>query len=169
MATPNLTFGVKSQNGSYPANKSPPHVTGTINSVNLGATSAAISAIQFQGHTLIVNPTLGSQTYTLPTATQLLNEYGVNLDSGIPKLTAGALHNIHIINRSTNNSVAYIAANPTGGDGSVVLAYAPTGGNFNGIPLSTGAALTGKLTNIYLQWTNVASGTNGASGSYTIY
>jgi hypothetical protein len=168
MSNPNLTFGVKSQNSTHPSNKSPPLVTGTINAINLGAVSAPISSNVFNGHTLSCAPVTAGQVYTLPTAAQILSEYGINLDSGIPKLTAGAMHNIHIINKGTSS--AFVASNPTGGDGSAIIAYSPTGGSFNGLPLSTGATVPlGKLTNIYILWTNVASGASGYSGSYSVF
>lgn len=160
----NPNFGVRNQIPIIPANRAPPLSSGKIVKQDVGTAGAAIPPSFLLNHTIVVSPTGANQTYTLPTASAILSEFGKSIDTGVPKLAAGDSIILHVANRGSDP--AYIASNPTGGDGSAAIAYA---GSSTGI-YSTGAVTpVGKLTTLYLEWLQVNGGVNGSTGLYTVF
>lgn len=144
-------------------NREPPRATGHILKDDMGSVSADIKAGAVLGHTIVISPSGANQTYTLPTATSLLNAYGKSIDTGVCKTATGNMIKLDIINRGT--FPAYIASNTTGGDGSAMVCY--PGGSTQSF---TGSVTPiGNLTNIYLEWRSVNSGVAGATGVYSVY
>lgn len=150
-------------------NRAPSLVTGHINGMNQnqGSVSALIPATALQGHTISLSPTGANQVFTLPTAAQILYEYGVGIDSQVPKLVVGSQHLIHFNNRGT--SPAYLASSNTGGDGSALILNnaAAVSSSYTGTVVPVGLS-----TPVYLEWLQVSPGSiggNGATGLYTIY
>jgi hypothetical protein len=160
-------FGVKNQILTTPTNRAPPLVTGKIIKTNVGTTSAAIPPVAILGHTITVSPASASQIYTLPTASAILAEFGKSIDTGVPKLAAGDSHIIRIVNRGA--APAIILSNPTGGDGTAILAYTGSATGIGGVGFTGTVFPVGKLTTLYLEWLQVSGGVNGATGLYTIY
>lgn len=157
-----LNFGIKQTANQSRANRTAPAVTSKIIRQSVGNTGAAIPLTFILGDTIVISPSTVNQTYTLPSASQILSEFGKSIDTGVPKLAAGDCLQLKIVNRGA--FAGYILTSPTGGDGSALLAY--TGG----AAASTGAiAISGKLTTMYLELTAVNGGVNGATGAYTIY
>lgn len=163
----NANFGVRNQIPTVPANRAPPLSSGKIIKQNVGAAGTNIPPSFVLNHTIVVSPTGASQTYTLPTASAILSEFGKSIDTGVPKIAAGDSLILRVVNRGS--SPAYIASNPTGGDGTAIIAYTGASTGVGG-PLFTGAvAPVGKLTTLYLEWLQVSGGVNGSTGLYTIY
>ncbi len=160
-------FGVKSQNPVVPANRMPPLTTGKVIKQNVGASGSAIPPSFVLGHTIVVSPTGPSQTYTLPTASAILSEYGKSIDTGIPKLAAGDSLIIRVVNRGA--APAIIASNPTGGDGTAIICYTGSATGVGGPGFTGSVTPVGKLTTLYLEWLQVNGGVNGSTGYYSIY
>jgi len=141
--------------------------SGVVLKNDLGATGKAIPASLVLGHTIIVSPVTASQTYTLPTASSLLSEFGRSIDTGVPTTRAGNMIVFNVVNRGT--SPAYIKSNTVGGDGTAIIAY--NGGVVDAAgPSYTGATVpVGKITPVYLEWLSVSGGLDGATGTYTLY
>ncbi len=140
--------------------------TGQVNRQNIGAV-AAIPASVLLGNTITVTPTAASTTYSLPTASDILTAFGKDITTGVPKLTTGDSLPLRFVNKGVHN--AFIACSTTGGDGTAVIAYAP-GTNPLAFASASGAtAHVGKVTDLFLEFTNVSGGVGGATGSYTIY
>jgi hypothetical protein len=130
---------------------------------DVGSVSTVIPAIALTGQCISMAPTSASQNYTLPTAAQILQVFGRNLESGISRISPGTIFEIKVINRGT--APCAVVSNPTGGDGSAVICYT---GAYD--QLGTGAiASSGLPTRICLEWLEVNSGTQGATGLYCVY
>lgn len=129
---------------------------------DIGSSGTTISAVQLAGQCLSVIPGTSGQTYTLPTASQILQVFGRNIDSGLSRIVPGTIMEFKFVNRGSFTCA--IAGNPTGSDGSAVICYTGAAGLGTGV-----VALSGLPTRICLEWLQVNSGTNGATGLYTIY
>ena len=166
-ATQNTNFGVRTPVQFLAPNRSAPLVTGRIIKQDMGPVGTAIPAGAVLGNTIVVSPTGALQTYTLPTASSILLEYGRNINTGIANLSVGDIIPLHIINRGT--SPAFIVSNPSGSDNTAAIIYAggvtgAAGPNFTGsvVPIGHG-------TNVFLEWLQVSSSVNGSTGQYSIY
>lgn len=160
-------FSVRTPIPPYIPNRNPPLHSGVVSKDDMGATSASISATAVLGHTIVVSPTTAGQVYTLPTASSLLYEFGRSPDTGVAKTAVGNMVVFNVVNRGT--LPAYIACNATGGDGSAIIAY--NGGVISATgPSYTGSVVPkGHITPVYMEWLQVNSGVNGATGQYTLY
>lgn len=140
--------------------------TGQINKQNCGTTTA-IPDDFLLGNTITVTPATVNTTYFLPTASEILTAFGKDISTGVPKLSRGDTLPLKFVNRGT--FPAYLSCNPTGGDGSAIIMY--QGGAETSALTSTTGSVTpvGKITNIFLEFTNVSGSLGGATGSYTIY
>jgi len=163
-------FGVRIPNPVVRSNALPALVTERVNPLNAGAVATTIPVNFLLDSMFIVTPTGANNNapgvvYTLPTAANLLAAFGAPL--GQSKLAAGDMLIFRVNNKGT--SPAYIASNSVGGDGSAVIAYANGNtGSYSG--QSTGTITNiGKCTDLTLEWLQVNSGTNGATGLYTLY
>src|SRR6185437_6143144 len=134
---------------------------------DVGAVGTNIPPSFMLNHTITVSPTGANQTYTLPTASAILAEFGKSNDTGVPKLAVGNSLMLRIVNRG--GFPAYIATNPTGGDGTAIVAYTGSSTGIAGPGFTGSVSPVGKLTTIYLEWLQVNGGVNGATGQYTIY
>lgn len=133
---------------------------------NVGAVGVVIPTSFLTSHTIVVAPTTVNQTYTLPTASAILSQFGKS-GSGVPKLVAGDSLVLQVVNRGA--FPAYIASNPVGGDGTAIISYTGAASVSSG-PLYTGAMVpSGKLTTVYLEWLEVHSSSAGATGYYTVF
>jgi len=165
--TTQLNFSVRTPLPPYVPNRSSPLHSGVALKEDLGASSTAIPAAAILGHTIVVSPTTAGQVYTLPTAASMLYEFGRSIDTGVPKTGVGNMIVLNVVNRGT--LPAYIACNPTGGDGSAIIAYN------GGVISATGPSYTGSIvpkghiTPVYMEWLQVSGGVNGATGQYTLY
>lgn len=160
-------FGVKTQIPSVPANRTPALTTGRVFKQNLGTAGTAIPPAYVLGHTIVVSPSTGLQTYTLPTASAILAEFGKSIDTGVPKISVGDSLVLRVVNRGS--SAAFIASNPTGGDGTAIIAYTGSSAAVSGAQYTGSVVPVGKLTTLYLEWLQVNGGVNGATGLYTVY
>lgn len=160
-------FGIRQPIPPYNPNRTPPLHSGVALKDDMGATSTNIPASAVLGHTVVVSPVTAGQSYTLPTAAALLYEYGRSSDTGVVKTAVGNMIVLNIVNRGT--LPAYIVSNATGGDGSAIIAY--NGGIVNATgPSYTGSVVPkGKITPVYMEWLQVNSGVNGATGQYSVY
>lgn len=166
--TPTQTnFSIRTPITPYVPNRAQPLQSGVANTDSMGATSTNIPASAVLGHTIVVAPTAVGQTFTLPTAASLLYEFGRSIDTGVTKTSAGKMLVLNIVNKGT--AAAYIASNSTGGDGSAIIAL--QGGIANATEPSFTGSVTplGRITPLYIEWRQVNSGVNGATGLYTIY
>ena len=129
---------------------------------DVGPTGINIPPLYLAGPCISVTPSSVGQNYTLPTASQILQVFGRNLESGIPRFGPGTIMELQVINRGTYTCA--LVSNPTGGDGTAVLCYTGAYG------LGTGVVpLAGYPTHVYLEWIQVYGGPNGATGYYSIY
>ena len=160
-------FSVRTPIPPYNPNREPILHSGVVVKNNLGATSTSVPATAILGHTIVVAPTTAGQIFTLPTASSILYEFGRSIDTGVPKTAVGNMVVFSVVNRGT--VPAYIACNPTGGDGTAIIAY--NGGIINATgPSYTGAVVPkGKITPVYMEWLQVSGGVNGSTGQYTLY
>ena len=158
-------FNVRTPAGA--TNKLQGATTSKIIKQDVGNAGAAIPPSFLLNHTIVVSPTGANQTYTLPTASAILAEFGKSIDTGVPKLAAGNSLVVRVVNRG--GYPAYIASNPTGGDGSAIISYTGSATGIGGPGFTGSVAPVGKLTTIYLEWLAVNGGVNGATGQYTIY
>lgn len=139
------------------------HVLSSVAVGGLTGINIPVSALNSQA--IIITPGSGNQTYILPTATQILNEFGVH--NGVSRLTTGSMFNVAIVNRST--FPAYISANPTGGDGTAAVAYGQGFISGSGV-LSTGTTvLAAHRTDIAVRFNTVSSSIAGATGVYSLF
>ena len=165
--TTQSNFGVRNPIPPYIPNRSSPLHSGVAFKENMGASSVAIPPSAVLGHTIVVSPSVANQTYTLPTASSMLYEFGRSIDTGIPKTSVGNMLVFNVVNRG--NFPAYIACNPSGGDGTAVVAY-QGGVTGSAGPSYTGSVVpVGRITPVYLEWLQVNGGVNGATGQYTLY
>lgn len=162
-----LNFSIRNPIPPYVPNRAPPLHSGVAIQNDVGAVTTNISAAALLGHTIVVSPTTAGQTFTLPTASSILYEFGRSIDTGVPKTAPGNMLVFNVVNRGT--LPAYIASNPTGGDGSAIIAY--NGGVISATgPSYTGAVVpVGKITPVYMEWLQVSGGVNGSTGQYTLY
>jgi len=140
--------------------------TGQVNKQNCGTTTSIPDEFML-GNTITVTPTAANTTYVLPTASDILAVFGKDVTTGVPKLTTGDSLPLRFINKGS--VPCYLATNPTGGDGSACILYNGYTG-MTGFVSYTGAVVpAGKITPVFLEFTNVSGSTLGATGSYTIY
>src|SRR6266576_1087225 len=98
--TQSLNFNVKTpSNTPLVSNRQGPLVTGRISKAGQGNVTGPISVGGFLNHTIVVSPQTVNQTYTLPTASQILSEFGKSIDTGVPKLNVGDSHILRVVNR----------------------------------------------------------------------
>ena len=154
-----LNFSIKTPVVPFNPTKEPFLTSGIADSYSQGTTSATISSGSLLGQTLLIHPSAGGQTYTLPTASSILNTFGRSIDTGIPRTSVGNMLVFNVVNRS--QFPATLACNTTGGDGSAITCGT---GSFGSTPLQWG-----KITPVYLEWLAVSGGLDGATGQYTIY
>jgi Collagen triple helix repeat (20 copies). len=119
---------------------------------DLGATGVAINPIVLAAPCMSMTPTSGGQTYTLPAASEILQVFGRNLDSGVSRIIPGTVMELQFINKGAVPCT--IACSATGGDSSTVVC---------------GTGAYGKGTRVMLEFTAVNSSTAGSTGTYTIY
>lgn len=147
-------------------------LTGQVNMQNVSAITPATTNIPDQfilGDTIVVAPTTANTTFTLPSASDILNIFGKDINTGVPKLTKGDALPLRFINKGTQN--AYLKTG-TGGDGSAVILYngaAVYNANATFPIASTGAANIAHITQVQLEFTEVNGSLGGATGAYTIY
>ena len=109
---------------------------------------------------LRINPSASGLSYVLPSANDLIDLMGVQ-SNGLPTPTysncvqQGDVLVIPVINRSSSGANIYAG---TGGTGSLPIDAA-----------STNNTVTGELDQLVIEFTNVASGSLGVTGSYVIY
>ena len=162
-ANPNFTV----RTSGTASNKTRPLTVGKVIKQSVGATSSAVPVSALLNHTITVVPTTANQTFTLPTAAQLLSQFGKSTDTGVPKLAAGDSLVFNVVNRGSQ--AAYIASNPTGGDGTAIIAYTGASAQVSGAAFTGAVAPVGKITPVYLEWLQVSGGVVGATGLYTLY
>lgn len=125
-------------------------------------TNIPVSALTNQA--IVITPGTANQTYVLPTASAILSSFGVH--SGISTLETDSIIPLQIINRSGFN--ATIVSNPTGGNGSAVIAYGVSTGAANNF--ATGAVVhSAHKTDLFVHFRNVQASSFGASGTYDIF
>lgn len=114
----------------------------------------------FSQAALRINPSASGLSYVLPSANDLIDLMGVQ-SNGLPTPTysncvqIGDVLVIPVINRSASGANIYAG---TGGTGSLPIDAA-----------STNNSVTGELDQLVIEFTNVASGSLGVTGSYVIY
>jgi hypothetical protein len=133
---------------------------------NVGAVGVVIPTSFLTSHTIVVAPTTVDQTYTLPTASAILCQFGKSA-SGVPKLVAGDSLVLQVVNRGA--FPAYIASNPVGGDGTTIIAYTGASAMVSGPSYRGTVVPSGKLTTLYLEWLEVNSSSVGSTGYYTVF
>lgn len=156
-------FNIKQNSNVFNSNRAPPARLTRIIKTDMGATGTYIPASVVLGQTVIISPSSALQTYTLPTATSIISEFGE--PQGVPKLSTGNILPINIINRGTFD--AFINGS-TGSDGSAVVALCPA----NTTNTATGTTtMLGTNCSVFIEFTNVASSLSygGCTGAYTIY
>ena len=121
---------------------------------DLGATGTVIPSLYLSGPCISMVPATGTQDYTFPAATQMLQVFGRNLDSGVSRIAPGTVMEFQFINRGTE--ACTVTASGTGGDSTSVAC-------------ATGGSNIGKKTGVFLEWIAVNSGMGGCTGTYTIY
>jgi hypothetical protein len=163
-------FGVRVPNPVVHTNSLPALVTQRVNPISLGNVGTSVPISALLDSMVVVSPNGGSNSatgapYTLPSAASLLSAFGAPL--GQAKLNVGDCLIFRINNKGT--SPAYIVSNSSGGDGSAVIAYANGNtGSYSGQGTGT-VSHAGKVTQLTLEWLQVNSGSNGATGLYTVY
>ena len=146
---PNQTFSIKHPVFLNPINRAPSSTVTRVVQNNLGFASTAIPATVIPGGYIFVSPTGSTgSTFTLPTASTLLSQFGEPL--GTPKLTPGEVLTLHVVNKGTQPA---IIAGSTGTDGTSVTVLAPT----------TGTARVGALN---IEFTSISAG--GVSGNNNV-
>lgn len=156
-----LNFSVRTPIPPFVPNRNAPLSSGVALKDHQGGANSQISAQSLLGHTISVAPVGAVRTYTLPTASSILNEFGRNNDTGVVKTKVGDMIVFNVVN--TGGERAYISSNDIGGDGTIVIAHSGAGSSF------TGPVARGKITPVYLEWLQVNSGLQGATGLYTVY
>jgi hypothetical protein len=119
---------------------------------DLGPVSVAIKPIVLAAPCISMAPTATGQTYTLPSAAQILQVFGRNLESGLSRVSSGTIIELTVVNHSGTFG-ATVAASGTGGSGTVVCPTGPYG----------------KGTKVFVEFTSVSSGTGGCTGDYVVY
>ena len=120
----------------------------------LGPVSATIKPITLAAPCMSMVPISAAQVYTLPTAAQILQVFGRNLESGQSRLYAGTVMELQFMNRGA--FPCEVSSNTTGGGGAAIVC-------------ATGDGYGGMGTKIFLEFTSVSSGLNGCTGDYVIY
>jgi hypothetical protein len=116
----------------------------------LGPVTASIRPIVLAAPCISMTPSTVAQTYYLPTAAQILQVFGRNLESGQSHFCAGTIMELQFVNRSALFPCRVSSA-ATGGDAKTIEC-----------PVYSG-------TKIFLEFTSVSSGLNGCTGDYIIY
>ena len=116
----------------------------------LGPSSVAIRPIVLAAPCISMTPSTAGQTYTLPSAAQILQVFGRNLESGHSRLYAGSILDLQFVNRS-GLFTCNVSSAATGGDSKTIIC-----------PVYSG-------TKVFLEFTSVSSGLNGCTGDYIIY
>ncbi len=177
---PPQNFGIKVPAPFVPFNRQPLATSVHVSPLSLGNTGAAIPLGCVASNTVVVSPSSASpnNVYTLPTAQQILAEYGEPL--GATKLQAGDIIYLNIVNSGA--FAAQIAAG-TGSTGAIALiAYSQnsvTGAtNFNNYtgsiaPLALGQTMGIQFTSVSQGNVNNIGGSNvayaQATGTYSIF
>jgi hypothetical protein len=120
----------------------------------LGPVSVAIKPIALAAPCMSMAPASAAQVYTLPTAAQILQVFGRNMESGKSRMYAGTVMELQFMNRGAFPCT--VSATAAGGDGSYITC-------------ATGDGYSGMGTKIFLEFTSVSSGLNGCTGDYVIY
>jgi hypothetical protein len=121
---------------------------------------ATIPVSSLAGNTIFVSPSSDStDSFILPTASEILSVFGRSVDTGAAKLSTGDCLRYTVVNKSSATG-AFIYPGQTGADSSTGSIEAPTGGSDGAI---------GFGTDFILEFTNVGSSLSGATGSYIIY
>jgi len=167
---PPQSFSVRNPVNSVKINRAQPLVTRRVAPQNLGNVASAVPVSALVDNMFVVAPTGASinapgVVFTLPSATNILAVFGEEL--GVSKLAAGDQLIFSVNNKGT--SPAYVASNSSGGDGSAVIAL-PNGntGAYSGQGTGT-LTNVGHVTQFVLEWLQVNSGSNGATGLYAVY
>jgi hypothetical protein len=121
---------------------------------------ATIPVSSLAGNTIFVSPSSAStDTFILPTASEILAMFGRSVDSGSAKLSAGDCLRYTVVNKSSATG-AFVFPGQAGVDSSTGSIEAHTGGSDGAI---------GMGTDFILEFTKVSASISGATGSYVIY
>ena len=162
-----LGFGVKTPSPLLHADRAPPATVQKIvkspypAGVAAGSLNRAvpnIPATSLLGTTLFVAPGTSTDTFVLPTASQILSAFGRSTNTGVSSISTGDCLRYSVVNRSVTAGVLY--SGQSGIDSATGSVAISTGG-------ASGA--TGKATDFFLEFTNVGSSLAGVTGSYMIY
>ncbi len=147
-----------------PFNSSNIHSTNPrLNPNNLGAIGTNIPPVAAVGGAIRIAPVTANQVYVLPSFSNLLKQFGSNLDTGLPRAAVGDIVKFQVFNTGTSTATVYSATGTDGGDGTAAIARATTANAY------TGAVQTAHVTDVYLQFTAVNSGALGSTGTYTVF
>ncbi len=152
-------------------NKAQGLVTGRVSVQTCGTGSSSIPVNWLVNDTLVVTPLTAGQSFGLPSAQQILSEFGDQLN--VPSVAAGDQLHLTVVNKGS--FPCYIAATGSGGDGSIAIVYPAAGqAGFTGSygPSYTGSVTpVGRTANLVIEWLQVNAGstTANATGLYTIY
>lgn len=160
--TPNLHFAIQNPVPVVTSSKLPVASSARNSFNDLGATGAEINPALLASSTIVVRPT-AIQTYTLPSASDIISIFGIDVDTGIPRISTGQSIKLNVINKGT--APAYILSGPTGGDGTAIIAFTGAANASN----ATGSTPHGKVTPLTIEFTSVSSSLLGATGAYTVY
>lgn len=147
-------FSVMGSTSSVGPNRMRSDVIPVSHRQDLGATGITIPPIYLCGPCISMVPQLASQSFAFPSAAQMLQLFGRNLETGLSRIAPGTVMEFQFINRGA--VPCEVVASGTGGDSSLVAC-------------ATGAGNLGKGTKVFLEWIAVNSGLNGCTGEYTIY
>ena len=153
-----------------PVNRAPPQQlvkSRPGNAANTG--SYQITVEDLQGSSFRINDSLSTASvYTLPTASKLLSELGVQ-SSGNPTAQYSCLTNtgdclfINVVNKGQTGT---IVANGEGGStGSVAIPPALSAGAVTAL----GGNQYGRRYGMTIEFTNISRGPNGVTGTYICY
>ena len=151
-SNPNQTnFSVSGGTSSVGANRLHAFPIPVYHRQDVGPASVALNPIVLASPCISMSPSAGSLTYTLPTAAQILQVFGRNLESGRANVCAGTIAELQVVNHGAFPCT--VAASSTGGSGTVVCATGPYG----------------KATKVFVEFTSVSSGLAGCTGEYVVY
>lgn len=132
-----------------------------VNPSNIGAIGGDIPISALSAGIVSIAPVTVNQIYHLPSFTQLLNQFGSNLDTGLPRAQVGDIFPLRVFNTGTQTAVIASNTGAFGGDGTAVFALATQS--------STGTSQSAHATSLYVQLTSVNTGMLGSTGTYSLF
>jgi hypothetical protein len=156
-------FGIRNPVNVVTPNRAPPATSFKVIKQDLGATGTAIPVGAMLNSTIVISPSAPGQVYTLPSASAILNQFGKNLDTGVAKVAPGDTFVVDIVNRGTTG--AFVSAALANGGDNTQINILPGATSLNW----TGTTPVGRATTVRLEFLQVGSGVNGATGQYTIF